>query len=70
MAGALVTLDELELSHCSGEPRLGDPLRSSCGSDSGGGEVRGTCDGADESCGGGVFDFGGTLGWSEVDRRW
>lgn len=71
IGGVFVVLDEAELNHCSGVPRLGEPLRSRCGrvSAAGGGEVHGMGDGADASCGGGVFVFGGALAWSEVDRR-
>lgn len=73
-----VALEEAELSHCSGVPRLDEPPRSRYGrvSAAGGGEVRGTGEGedaeaeAEAGCGGGVFVFGGTLAWSEVDRRW
>lgn len=72
-ARTAVALDELEFSHCSGVPRLGEPLRSSCGSDdsgTGGGEVRGIGDDVDESWGGGVFEVGEALAWSDVARRW
>lgn len=79
--GMFVALEEAELSHCSGVPRLDEPPRSRYGriSAAGGGEVRGTGEGeevkaeaeaeADAGCGGGVFVFGGTLAWSDVDRR-
>lgn len=79
--GMFVALEEAELNHCSGVPRLDEPPRSRYGrvSAAGGGEVRGTGDGeeadakaeaeAEAGCGGGVFVFGGTLAWSEVDRR-